>query len=468
MENIVPLKMELLLKKSHDLILKSEDIKIYSHNDCDGLTSGAILSHMLNSLKKEHEIEFISLDKIDELKLDNELTIFSDLGSGQNIEKLSKSLKNILILDHHPPIRTFNFNKSTIPGELLEINCNYFGIDGSTEICGGGISYLLARTFGCRKLSWLGVLAGVGDMQNTYNGKFIGLNRSILDESVELEKVSYSSGLSFYGRQTRPIYKSLSYFGDFPLYTTNNPEKCEDLLKYLNIDPNKTINQLTFSEEQKLISELNRMLSKEVPGRYVLCIPKLLIGESYEFLKEETNTPLRDASEFSSAINACSRNNHTDVAFKILKGDRNKALKELGKISKKHKTYLAKQISKFEEDENKIKKMDNLQYFADYDIKSEVVGTIAGMVLSYADWRKPILAFTPVNTENNKLKVSLRCSRLLAYDGIHFGKIIKDVSQKVGGTGGGHSVACGAYINQDKQNEFLNLLNQTLNDKLNI
>ena len=63
---------------------------------------------------------------------------------------------------------------------------------------------------------------------------------------------------------------------------------------------------------------------------------------------------------------------------------------------------------------------------------------------------------------------ALRCSRLLAYDGIHFGEIIKDVSRKVGGTGGGHSVACGAYISQDKQNEFLNLLNQSLNDKLNI
>ena len=90
------------------------------------------------------------------------------------------------------------------------------------------------------------------------------------------------------------------------------------------------------------------------------------------------------------------------------------------------------------------------------------------MVLSYADWRKPILAFTPVNNENDTLKVSLRCSRLLSYEGIHFGNIIKEVSRKVGGNGGGHSVACGAYIPPNKQDEFLHILNLTLNDKLNI
>lgn len=465
--------MELALNKAHDLVLKSEDIKIYSHIDCDGITAGSVLSSMLDSLNKEHEVEFISLDKIDELELNNELTIFSDLGSGQHIEKLSKSLSNILVLDHHPSVRPVNFNKSTIPGDLLEINCNYFGVDGSHEICGGGISYLLARTFGYTDLSWLGVLAGVGDMQNTHTGKFTGINRIILEESVELSQLSYSNGLSIYGRQTRPLFVALSFFGDFPLPITNNKKECILLLESLGINIKdgtkyRTLRDLTKNEEQKLFSELLKMLSKEVPPKYVKHIPKLILGESYEFLYEEPYTSLRDASEFSSAVNACSRNNRADVAFKILKGNRTDALDEMEILSKNHRRYLAQQISKFEDNSDKIKQRDNLQYFADYSIRSEVVGTIAGMVLSYADWKKPILAFTPVSDENDTLKVSLRCSRLLAYEGIHFGEIIKNISTKVGGTGGGHSVACGAYIPPEKQDEFLDLLNQTLNNKLNI
>ncbi len=473
LKTILPLEMELLLNKAHELVLSSEDIKIYSHIDCDGISSGAVLSSMLDSLNKEHEIEFISLDKIDDLELNHELTIFSDLGSGQHVDNLSSSLSNILILDHHPSVRSKNFNKTKVSGNFLEVNPNFFGVDGSTEICGGGLCYLLARTFGYSDLSWLGVLAGVGDMQNTHTGKFFGLNKFILQESVNLGQVKAFNDLSIYGRQTRPLFIALSFFGDFPLPTTNNKKECILLLEELGInikdgDYYRTLSDLTQDEKQKLFSELLKMLSKEVPRKYVKHIPKLILGESYEFLHEEPYTVLRDASEFSSAINACSRNNNADVAFRILKGNRSDALDEMELLSKNHRQYLAQKIGSFEDDVDKIKHMSNLQYFVDYNIRSEVIGTIASMVLSYADWRKPILAFTPVNNENDTLKVSLRCSRLLSYEGIHFGNIIKEVSRKVGGNGGGHSVACGAYIPPNKQDEFLHILNLTLNDKLNI
>lgn len=38
---------------------------------------------------------------------------------------------------------------------------------------------LLAREFGYRDLSWIGVLSAIGDMQNTKTGHFEGLNRII-------------------------------------------------------------------------------------------------------------------------------------------------------------------------------------------------------------------------------------------------------------------------------------------------
>ena len=113
-----------------------------------------------------------------------------------------------------------------------------------------------------------------------------------------------------------------------------------------------------------------------------------------------------------------------------------------------------------------FKNLDNIQYFDGNGIKSQVVGTIAGMILSYGDWRKPMIGFTQISDEDENLKVSLRCSRLLAYDGIHFGNIIRKVSKSVGGSGGGHSVACGAYIPIDKKEEFLSTFNNQLNGVL--
>ena len=70
-------QMNLAFSKAHEMVKNAEDIKIYSHIDCDGITAGAILSSMLDNLEKDHEVEFVTLDKIDSLELENELTLLA-------------------------------------------------------------------------------------------------------------------------------------------------------------------------------------------------------------------------------------------------------------------------------------------------------------------------------------------------------------------------------------------------------
>lgn len=452
------------MHKARELVENSEDIKILSHIDCDGISAGAILSSTLDRLELDHEVEFISLDMIPERKADNELTIFSDLGSGQNLDHFATSNSKVLILDHHPPLRKMGPGWR---GEFIEINPNYFGVDGSYHVSGGGMSYLLAKKFGFEDLSWIGVLSAVGDMQNSLTGKLEGINQFILEDSVRRGLVRSFNDLAIYGRQTRPIYVALSYFGDVKLPITNNRNECLLLLKKLGI-PSKngrnprTLSDLTQDEKMRLFSELVRMLTLEVPRKYAKYVPRLVSGDSYEFLKEERYSPLRDAGEFSTAVNACSRHDRPDIAFKVLKGNRKMALKDMEYLAKDHRSYLARQMDWLQE-ESRIKSLQNLQYFDGNGIKSNVIGTLAGMLLSYGDWKKPMIAFTEIGDEKDGLKVSLRCSRLLAYDGIHFGNVIKEVANKVGGTGGGHSVACGAYIPTKSKENFLKLFNQTLN-----
>ena len=240
------------------------------------------------------------------------------------------------------------------------------------------------------------------------------------------------------------------------------------ILEELGIDEKhnrKTLNELTMAEKGKLYQYLLGILSKVVPGRYVQYIPRLILGDSYTFLKEDPNSFLRDASEFSTAMNACGRNHEEKVAMEVLKGDRFVALDELETVSLDHRRNLAKSIARVaESDETNIIEMENLQYFDGTGIKPEIVGTITGMILGYCNWKKPVIGFT--QTDEKGLKVSLRCSRLLSYDGIHFGNIIREVARDVGGTGGGHSMACGAYIPIDKKSEFLELFNEKLNGKI--
>lgn len=464
----IPQRMHEQYQEAKQIIENSNDIKVYSHIDCDGICSGAILSTILDRQNKKHEIEFVNLDVLDNIRLEHELTIFSDLGSGQLIDTNAKEGQKIIILDHHPPLRGLNY-KDNKNYTYLEINPLHHGIDGSYYVCGGGLCYFLAKEFGYDDLSWIGVLSAIGDMQNTKSGHFEGLNEIIQQDAINggyLELIK--NDLNFYGRNTRPLFVALSYFNDVKLPITNNTTETMAVLEELGIDEKhnrKTLNELTMDEKGKLYQYLVGMLSKAVPGKYVKYIPQLLIGDSYTFLKEDSNSFLRDASEFSTAMNACGRNHEEEIAMEVLKGDRFVALDELEEVSLNHRRNLAQAISSIaEEDEANIIEMENLQYFDGTGIKPEIVGTIAGMILGYCNWKKPIIGFT--QTDETGLKVSLRCSRLLSYDGIHFGNIIREVAGEVGGTGGGHSMACGAYIPIDKKSEFLELFNAKLKGKL--
>lgn len=464
----IPQKMHEQYLEAKQIIENSEDIKVYSHIDCDGICSGAILSTILDRQNKEHEIEFVNLDVLDDMELDHELTIFSDLGSGQHIDTKAGKGQKIIILDHHPPLRDLDYRNDK-DYTYLEINPIHHGIDGSYYVCGGGLCYFLAKEFGYTDLSWIGVLSAIGDMQNTRTGHFEGLNEIIQQDAIDGGYLSLvKNDINIYGRNTRPLFVALSYFSDVKLPITNNTSETMAILEELEIDEKhnrKTLNQLTMAEKGRLYKRLNEMLSKAIPGKYVKYIPRLILGDSYTFLKEDETSFLRDGSEFSTAMNACGRNHEEKVAMEVLKGDRFASLDELEAVSLNHRRNLARAISSVAESEDSnIIELENLQYFDGTGIKPEIVGTITGMILGYCNWKKPIIGFT--QTDSDGLKVSLRCSRLLSYDGIHFGNIIRQVAGEVGGSGGGHAMACGAYIPIDKKSEFIERFNAELNGKL--
>ncbi|WP_292793934.1 single-stranded-DNA-specific exonuclease RecJ [Methanobrevibacter sp.] len=455
-------------EEAKKIIESSDNIKVYSHIDCDGICSGAILSTILDRQNKDHEIEFVNLDVLDNIELDHELTIFSDLGSGQLIDAKAKEGQKIIILDHHPPLRELDYRNDK-DYTYLEINPLHHGIDGSYYVCGGGLCYFLAKEFGYDDLSWIGVLSAIGDMQNTRSGHFEGLNEIIQQDAIDggyLEVIK--NDINIYGRNTRPLFVALSYFNDVRLPITNNTTETMAVLEELGIDEKnnrKTLNELTMEQKAKLYQCLSGMIAKVVPGRYVQYISQLIIGDSYTFLKEDPHSFLRDASEFSTAMNACGRNHEEKIAMEVLKGDRFVALDELEVVSRDHRRNLAQAIEKVADSEHSnIIELENLQYFDGTGIKPEIVGTITGMILGYCNWKKPVIGFTQTDTDG--IKVSLRCSRLLSYDGIHFGNMIREIARNVGGSGGGHSMACGAYIPIDKKSDFIEQFNNELEGKL--
>lgn len=458
--------MDLLFNKAKDKILDAEDITVFTHTDCDGITAGSILSSIFDKLEIDHNVNFVDINEVEHLTSDTDLTIISDLGAGQNISNIcDNSNKSVIVLDHHPPIRKLG---TQLKGDLIEINPNYYGLDGSYTVSGGGLSYLLAKSFHFYDLSWMGILSAVGDMQNNMTGKLRGINTEILSDGKEVGCVDYNNDLLLYGRHTRPLFVALSYFGDIHLPLTNNRNECVYFLENLGIPVKNDLGSvrylcdLSMDEKSKLFTELLKMMTREVPDRYVKYVPKLISGESYEFTFEEAYTSFKDASEYSTVINACGRNRHFDLGMNVIKGHRHEISDELESLVKQHKQYLAQSLTRIQES-GSVEILDNIQYFDGDGIKASVVGTVAGMLLNNYDWQKPIVGYTHIDSDNPGYKVSLRCSKLLGYDGIHYGNIVREISAKCGGSGGGHSVACGAYIPEDNIEQFLNLLNNSVN-----
>ena len=461
----LPESMKKLYEQARELIENNDDIKIYTHIDCDGLCSGAILSEILDRLGKEHEIQWVNLDELQDLEIKNQLTIFSDLGSGQPVDKNANENQSIIILDHHPPLRDLDYNANC---NYLEINPIHHGIDGSYYVCGGGLCYFLGKEFGYEDLSWIGVLSAIGDMQNSRTGKLEGLNTTIVNDAkknglLEIEE----NDLNLYGRKTNPLFVSLSRFSDVKLPITNNQGRAKKILKDLEIDGTVPLSKVTYEEKGKIFQELFKEIMEIVPSKYIPFVPKLLMSDSYEFLNENKEEFLSDASEFSTSMNACGRNEEYETAHKVLKGNRQEALDSLEGISKEHKRNLAKSIERVAKrtdegmDDGGIIELDNIQYFDGYGIPANIVGTVTGMILGEGNWKKPMIGLS--QTDEDNIKVSLRCSKLLSYDEkAHFGHIIREISQSVGGNGGGHAVACGAYIPVDKRNEFIENFNQRL------
>lgn len=463
-------------------LLSHDKIKIISHIDADGITSGSIAYKALMRRGKDVDIDFIkqleksNIEKIKEE--DPELVWFTDLGSGQ-IPFLNGI--DCVITDHHEPAgdvdelpkedrgNILNYTDSNI----LELNPHRYDIDGANELCGAGTTYLVAKELGEGEnenvdLSKLAVIGAIGDLQATKEGKLIGVNRDILEEGVSEGIIEKKTDTLMYGLESRPLSKVLEYASDpiLPGLTGDNPA-CVNFLVENDIsvkenDEWRRWYELEKSEKRTILSDLaKRMLNRGYPPSYV----DELIGEVYMFPDEERGTMLHEAKEFSTLLNSCGRYGKGRIGLEVCLGDRDEYLEKAKDLLKGHQKVLV-DCMKYVESVG-VEEKDHIQFFHGRDmVPDTVVGTVAGMVLGSGDVDRtlPIIAFA--DSEEKGTKVSSRGTKRLVEKGLDLSEIMSKCSQEVGGEGGGHDIAAGAYIPEDKEDEFISKVEDMVKDQL--
>ncbi len=110
--------------------------------------------------------------------------------------------------------------------------------------------------------------------------------------------------------------------------------------------------------------------------------------------------------------------------------------------------------------------MENLQYFdAGNKIRETIVGIVAGMSISLVNSNVPIIAFAD---SEGGVKVSSRGNQELIRKGLNLGEAISEAAGVVGGAGGGHDIAAGAFIPRESKQEFLRILNSKIGKQIKV
>lgn len=435
-------------------IIDTGHAMVVSHIDSDGITAAGIMSTALDAVGVDHIVLFLKqLDQgsIEAIAEEDELTIFTDLGSGSQ-DQIAEAGINAIIADHHQVI-----------GSKVErhVNPHLAGYNGTTELSGSGASFLVASRLldgdEAGRMVPMAIVGAVGDMQDQEHGALVGLNRDVLATGLMAGSVNVEIGLRVFGRQTRPIFRALQYSHGIP-GVSGNQYGSMAFLERLKI-PIKgqhwnRWSDLSMRERTRIIHGVKTriIVNGGDPGK--------LIGEIYTFPKEEEGTELYDAHEFSTLLNSTGRYGQAHIGLEIAKGNRSSALADAKRLLRSHRRMLSNAVRQIGIS-IEVVQLKNLQYFDAGDtITDTIIGIVAGMAHRDMDQSKVIIGMADIDDETTK--VSARGTPDLVKAGIDLSVAMSLAASDAGGVGGGHDIAAGATIQTELKSLFLTRLDGIL------
>lgn len=445
--------------KISDCIKSRKSIFVTTHIDCDGLTSGSIITKALIragakcTLRTSKEF---SKNVVESFKTDSrDFHIVTDLGGGF-AKNLNETLgDDWIVLDHHqiPEEETDNQNV---------INAWKYGIDGGVEICAGGMAYLASMVLDERNsdLSAIAVVSALGDRQDQGDRKsFTSKNFEIANTAREQGLVDIDLDLLLVGRETRPLPDALAFTSQpFIEGLTWNRDACLSLLNSSGIqlkDEGRWRVPAELNEEEKRL--VIESITKFTSGKNATEIMSELIGYTYTFPREDKRSFLRDGREFSTMLNSCGRINHSGVGMAVCMGDRNKSLREGEIILIEYRKKIREYMNILTNERWRISESQTCVMVNGEDIVPETMtGTISSLIAgSPKNAGKIVILRT--GAEENTIKFSSRKSFSCKSD-INLSELMRTGAEKFDGIGGGHNAAAGAKITKDKLDEFLKYL----------
>ncbi len=421
------------LGKGADKISSCEgSIRVFSHNDADGISAASLFSKALIRLEKPFHLTVIgemSSEVIESIKKERDaLAVFLDIGSG-DVESLDALDADVIVLDHHKP--------KEYTGKVLEINAHRYGIDGTKEASGSTMAFLQAMALDRKNVDLipLSLSGSSGDRQHI--GGFSGVNGKIAELGEKEGIILRDRGLALKrGEAASAIAGSYS---PFFRGISGRKEKAEAFLKKLGLDPQKNTEEFTEGEIERLSSAL--MLKLLEQGCRPQVADELIV---WKYFSPERNTYVSDIAD---ELEAASK---LDGGLAVAAGLRDEqACYRAKEAREKHASEIMKALLTLEK--NGAIQMENIQWFWSYG--REVASAQAGIGIQYLlNQEKPVFALTE---DGERLKISARGTQYLISRGLNLTEVCREAAESVGGKGGGHNIASGCSIPAKKRKEFL-------------
>jgi single-stranded-DNA-specific exonuclease len=453
----------MIQKQQHSLLNKAEEackllsghlkqdhvVRIISHNDADGISAAGVMCNAIAKQNGKFHVTIIPRLKDENLvkfiKEKYKLFIFCDMGSA-NLKGISRLKGDVIIADHHQTIDS----AGNLPENIVHVNPHLYGMDGTKDVSGSGVSYLTVRPLGYRNLAGLALVGAFGDMQ--YKDGFTGVNKMILDDGVDSGNIEVRDDLKISYRSQEPIYKALSY--------TLNP-----VIKGISGDEEGSV---TFLEKIGIsygikFSELSNE-EKDILKEELVKINPEIFSSVYSVPTEIPE--LRNLEDYSNILDACGKNKKQGIGLSICIGDRNNSIKEAQMLVKSYRDDLVYGVEWIKKEGSVLH--DNIQYiYTEEKRKKRIMGTLSsiGLDLEILDPGKPVLAMSRMD---NIIKVSGRTTTKMTEMGVNLGYALENASKSFNGSGGGHNIAAGAVIPYREMDNFLNLVDEIVRTQLNV
>jgi len=269
------------------------------------------------------------------------------------------------------------------------------------------------------------------------------INQQIIQDTKEL---AIKKGLLIFSA-TRPLRRSLEYStSTYIPGVTGSSMGVLELLREVNIKPNRTLEELNDEEMSKLVTAVMIRRAKQKTK-------DTIIGNIYllKFFNRK-----EDVREISTLINACSRLGHPDIAISFCL-ENEKAKIQAQDIYVKYKQQLVSALSLIEKIETH-KGNGFVILNAKEQIKDTIIGTVTSILSSSMNYEEGTILIG-MAYDKEKIKVS---ARIVGKTEKNLKEILEKAVIEFESEVGGHQYAAGCLLKKQDEEKFLEVLKKNL------